>query len=158
MATGKESASIVKTLGEKILSGGSFFLLDVTVSTGAAPKIRVVIDGDNGVSIDDCAKISRELNEAFEGSGLPDDYSLEVTTPGVDQPLKFIRQYNKHAGRSLKIILKDGQTIRGKLLSADQDVIRLEREAPKKNTPANELQTEIVFQEIEKTFVQISFK
>jgi len=117
-----------------------------------------VIDGDSGVSVDDCANISRQLNEAFDGSGLPDDYSLEVTTPGVDQPLKLIRQYPKHTGRSLKIILKDGQTIRGKLLGVDKDVLKLEREASRKNMPANELQTEIVFQEIEKTFVQISFK
>ena len=129
-------------------------MLDVTVSAGTSPKIKVVIDGDSGVSVDDCANISRQLNEAFDGSGLPDDYSLEVTTPGVDQPLKLIRQYQKHTGRSLKIILKDGQTIRGKLLGVDKDVLKLEREASKKNTPANELQTEIVFQEIEKTFVE----
>ena len=158
MATGKESAAIVKTIGEKILSNGGFFILDVTVSAGTSPKIKVVIDGDSGVSVDDCANISRQLNEAFDGSGLPDDYSLEVTTPGVDQPLKLIRQYPKHTGRSLKIILKDGQTIRGKLLGVDKDVLKLEREASRKNMPANELQTEIVFQEIEKTFVQISFK
>jgi ribosome maturation factor RimP len=158
MATGKESAEIVKSLGDRMLSGSSFFMLDVTISGGNAPKIRVVIDGDKGVSIDDCAQISRKLNDAIDGSGLADDYTLEVTTPGVDQPLKLIRQFPKHMGRYLKIFLKEGQTLTGKLIGVGETQVTLENPAGKKKSSVEERQTEIAFQEIEKTFVQISFK
>ncbi|MFM7327216.1 MAG: ribosome maturation factor [Bacteroidota bacterium] len=145
-------------MADQLMEGKPFFVLDVNVSPGKSARIRVVVDGDRSVTIDDCADISRELNDRIDGSGLLEDYNLEVTTPGVDQPLKVTRQFAKHEGRNLKITLRDGTTERGQLKTVLPDGLLLAREVKKaKKGESGELVT-IPFTEIEKTFVLISFK
>lgn len=137
---------------------GSHFVLDVKVhSRIAPPKITVVVDGDNGISIDDCAALSQAISDSIHESNLLEDYNLEVTTPGVDQPLKLMRQYQKHIGRNLKVEMKEKEIIRGKLLLLEGGEITLEEEGKQKGKAEKKIR-KIPFEQIEKTFVMISFK
>lgn len=159
MHPAQEIAQKIKKEAENLLSKGPFFVLDVTVSSTKTGRIRMVIDGDRGVTIDDCAQISRELNQRIDGLGVLEDYHLEITTPGVDQPLKSERQFPKHIGRELKVELNDGRTVRGKLMSATTDGIQLEEEVKKvKGKPETATLAEFSFKDIKKTFVLVSFK
>jgi ribosome maturation factor RimP len=151
-------AEEIKLIANSKLVDTSQFIVDVVVSARQGPrKILVIMDGDNGISIDACAELSRALaQELDEVSWLEDSYLLEVSTPGLDHPLKLARQYVKNIGRSLKVKLKD-KLIEGKLLAADGEKITLAEEtiSGKKKEVNN---VDIVFSEIEKAFVLVSFK
>ena len=159
MHPAQEIAQKIRKAAENLLSEGPFFVLDVTVSSTKTGRIRMVIDGDRGVTIDDCAEISRELNQRIDGLGVLEDYNLEITTPGVDQPLKSERQFPKHIGRELKVELNDGRTVKGRLKAITADGIQLEEEVKKvKGKPEPATLTEFSFKDIKKTFVLVSFK
>jgi len=86
--------------------------------------IEIYIDGEKSVSVEDCAKISREINDLIEAENLIDSaYRLEVSSPGVDRPLKFLQQYLKHINRSFDLQLAEEQgttkKVTGKLLSIE---------------------------------------
>lgn len=86
--------------------------------------IEIYIDGEKGVSVEECAKISREINEQIEAENLIESsYRLEVSSPGADRPLKFLQQFTKHINRNFDLQLTDeGETskkVTGKLLSID---------------------------------------
>ena len=136
----------------------SQFIVDVIVSSKKGPKkVLVIVDGDQGFSIDDCAELSRHLSKTLDDTGLIDDnYLLEVSTPGLDHPLKLKRQYVKNIGRGLKLKLQD-KIIEGKLAEVLDDKVVLHQEtgAGKKK----ELKTlDVSFSDIEKAFVLVSFK
>lgn len=149
----------IKRFAEESLFDQGHFIVDVIVSARKGPKkVLVIIDGDTGVNIDDCAEISRAVGKRLEDSSLLGDesYMLEVSTPGVDQPLKMNRQYRKHVGRKLKVKLSD-KVIEGKLEEVTDEVIALSSETgtgKKKEIKSHEIR----FDEIEKAFVLISFK
>ena len=140
-----------------ILTSGQF-VVDVTVSARRGPrKILVVVDGEQGVNIDDCALVSRKLLEVIEEERLiGDSYTLEVSTPGIDQPLKLKRQYYKNLGRRMKIRLQD-KTVEGKLAGvADDSIDLIQEEGTGKNK--EETTVRIPFSSIDKAFVLVSFK
>jgi ribosome maturation factor RimP len=148
----------IKRIVEATLTDPGQFLVDVLVSAKKGPKkVLIIIDGDNGVSIDDCALVSREVSARLDESGLVDDsYLLEVSTPGLDHPLKLQRQYRKNIGRKLKVKLPD-RIAEGKLAAVGADTITLEEEtgAGKKKAIVS---VDIEFSQIEKAFVLVSFK
>jgi ribosome maturation factor RimP len=152
-------AEQIKQIAETSLVDPTKFVVDVVVSARKGPrKVMVLIDGDNGVSIDDCALLSREISKTLDemDSSEDDPYTLEVSTPGVDYPLKFKRQYKKNIGRRLRVKLPE-KTIEGKLeaVTDEQITIAEERGTGKKQ----EIQTVAIdFSQIEKAFVLVSFK
>lgn len=133
------------------------FLVDVIASARNLSKITVVIDGDLGVTIDDCSELSRALSAKLDeqdfGQGR---YVLEVTTPGLDQPLKLQRQYAKNIGRSLKVHRTDKSILTGKLIKADTSGIVLIQEV-KEGKIRKESEIAVAFENIEKAFIVISF-
>ncbi|NJN41732.1 MAG: ribosome maturation factor RimP [Flammeovirgaceae bacterium] len=134
------------------------FLVAVKTNLRINPiRIVIVVDGDHGVSIDDCATISRSLSERMDEEVEIDDYTLEVTTPGVDQPLKLIRQYVRNKGRIVKVHLKNKDVVRGPLTEVDEDGITISAEK-KNGKKVTHVKQNIPFSEIEKTIVQIAFK
>lgn len=147
----------IRRLTEEILTGGQF-LVDVNVSSRKGPgKISVVIDGDEGVGIDDCAAVSRHLSDKLDGMDLPDArYVLEVTTPGIDQPLRMQRQYRKNIGRKVKVHLRD-RIVEGVLADADETTVTLAVVTGKGKNKETASET-VAFADIDKTFVMISFK
>ena len=147
----------IKNLVEAKLTPGQY-IVDINVSSKKGPKrVLVLVDADQGFNIDDCAEISRYLSKELDDRGLIDDaYLLEVSTPGVDFPLKLKRQYDKNIGRSLKVKLND-KTIQGKLSAVTDDRITLLEETG--TGKKKEIKThEVLLSEIEKAIVLVSFK
>jgi ribosome maturation factor RimP len=151
----EEITSLVTTA----LEGKPLFIVDVSVKgENARPKIAVILDGDQGITIDECARISRLVGDQIEARDLvPQAYTLEVSSPGLDQPLRLPRQYNRHQGRNVKVHLRDGSLRTGKLLAAGETDITLAEEVKGKKKGATPPEVTIPLADIEKTFVLVSF-
>ena len=145
-------------LAEASLSNPSLFLIEVVISSRNVGKISVIIDGDAGVTIDDCTRISRELSAKLDELNFGTDrYVFEVSTPGLDHPLKLKRQFQKNVGRGLKVHRKDKSIEHGKLDTVDDEKIGLKQEV-KEGKIITAKQVLIPFEDIEKAFVMVSFK
>jgi ribosome maturation factor RimP len=144
---------------EAKLSSPCHFVVDVIVSKHKPAKITVVLDGDEGITIDDCSKISRALSAQMDEENWvrDDNYTLEVGTPGLDHPLKLVRQYRKNVGRGFVVHTGNKQRLQGQLLSADDAKITLAMEV-KEGKKTVTKQIDIPYLEIEKAFVTVSFK
>lgn len=154
---GMELTEKIKALAEQHLKDPAHFVVEVIALFRKNPKkLLVIVDGDQGITIDDCAHLSRALSDALDNTGLmADPYMLEVSTPGLDHPLKLLRQYRKNTGRKIKVKLKD-KTVEGKLAEVSENEIALIQETGKgKKKEVTTLH--VPFSEIEKTFVMISF-
>ena len=148
----------IKRIAEEKLTDPTIFIVDVVVSAKKGPKkVLVIVDGDNGVNIDVCAAISRDVSQRLDETGMLDEsYTLEVSTPGLDQPLKLKRQYVINIGRKLRVKLAD-KIEEGKLEAVTDETITLitETGSGKKKETKN---IDIDFSQIEKAFVLVSFK
>ena len=151
-----DAAEEIRKIAEGKLKDSSQFVVDVIVSSKRKPqKVTVVVDGDAGISIDDCADISREFAKALDDSlVLTDSYVLEVTTPGLDQPLKLHRQYKKNIGRRMRIKVSD-KFVEGKLVGVSDSGVTIEQGDGKK---IEKSVMELKFSEIDKSIVLVSFK
>jgi len=151
-----EAIEEIRTIAEGKLKDSSQFIVDVIISSKRKPqKVTVVVDGDAGISIDDCADISREVSKVLdESNALTDSYVLEVTTPGLDQPLKLHRQYRKNIGRRVRTKVSD-KVVEGKLVGVSESGIAVELGDGKK---IDKSVVELKFSEIDKTIVLVSFK
>ena len=154
-----EIADEIRNIVAGKLTDSNQFLVDVIVKGHKGPqKVLVVIDSDKGVTIDECADLSRELSKAFDDTQLfTNSYMLEVSTPGLDQPLRLNRQYHKNVGRGVRVVKKDQQIIEGKLIEVTDTLITVEQEIPVGKIK-EKVMLGIPFSEIDKTFVLISFK
>lgn len=153
-----EIADEIRKIAEEKLSGAGQFIVDVIVTSKRGPKkILIILDGDTGITIDDCANLNRELSKELEAlPALQDSYLLEVSTPGLDQPLKLKRQYRKNVGRRLNVKLAD-KAVEGKLVEVTDDRITLEQESLA-GKQKQVVMVDIEFSEIDKSFVLVSFK
>lgn len=152
-----EIAAEIRKMAEDKLTEPSQFIVDVIVSLRGEQKVMVIVDGDRGVNIDDCANLSRDLSTVLDESGIMNDhYLLEVSTPGIDQPLKLLRQYKKNIGRKVKVKLRE-LTLEGKLKEVTEERIVLDEELVQ-GKKKEIVEREIPFTEIDKTFVLVSFK
>lgn len=142
------------------LSGSDCFLVDVQIAGAKTnPKVIVLLDGDRGVSIDTCAEISRWLGKQIEDKDIiPSAYTLEVSSPGISQPLRLFRQYPQHIGRKLKVVLNDGSTKIGKLQEIKAESIIMEEEGKGKKKGTAQPPVEIPVHQIAKAFVLVSFE
>jgi len=135
-------------------SDPGYFLVEVRILPGN--NIQLFIDGDQGVTIDKCVAINRSLYKQLEENSLFSgaDFSLEVSSPGLDEPLKLLRQYQKNLGRHVEVVLKDGTKKEGKLESAtDQGIIVEEKIGKKKEV----FQHNFLFENIKTTKIQVVF-
>jgi ribosome maturation factor RimP len=151
-----ELALKLRELAESHLVDSSHFVVDVLISKYKPTKIVVQLDGDRGISIDSCAEVSRKLSEDLETLNLIEGaYNLEVGTPGLDVPLKLKRQYYANIERSIKVQLKTKNYVEGKLLAVTEEQITIE--TPSKERKKELIKMEILFTDIEKTIVTVSF-
>lgn len=138
------------------------YVVDVLVSEKGDKKlVNVLVDGDEGVTIQTCAKLSRALSAEIETLEIIDEaYILEVSSPGVDYPLQGMRQYQKNVGRDLLIHLTDGAEVLGTLLSVDEQgvTVNAKEKAKGKSKKINTTEKQILFADIIKSIVQVSFK
>ncbi len=107
--------NVVKELVEEWLADKDYFLVDVTVSPD--DKITVEIDHADGVWIDDCAKLSRFIEDHLSRD--EEDYELEVGSAGLGQPFKVEQQYINCIGEDVEVMDADGKKVAGKLKSVD---------------------------------------
>lgn len=131
------------------------FIVDV-IFIERQRRLMVFVDGDNGVTIDQCADLSRKLSSVLDEQNILGEspYTLEVSTPGLDHPLKLKRQYFKNKGRQMKVHLKDKTIVQGKLEDVSDERLVIHQVLDKKETK----DTEVPFDQIEKAFVMVSFK
>jgi len=106
----------VQFLVEEVLSDDKF-IVDITV--GAANQILVLVDSDAGISVGECVQISRHVEGSLDRE--VEDFSLEVSSPGLSTPLKVLRQYLKNIGREVEVVTNSGEKQKGILKSADSD-------------------------------------
>ena len=116
---------LVQLLGP-VVEGAGLDLEDVTVSAaGRRSVVRVVVDRDGGVPLDDVAEVSRVVSEALdeldaaEPGALGTSYVLEVSSPGVDRPLTAPRHWRRSTGRLVRAVLREGGAVTGRVRSAD---------------------------------------
>lgn len=147
-----------------LLEDGDCFLVDIAIKPSKlSQKVTILVDSDEGITIQQCTSISRRLAKQFEELEVfTQAYTLEVSSPGLDQPLLLPRQYKKNVGRNLKITLKSGEILQGTLTDAGDSDITIQLPAPKKKpkTPVDEasLVRTIALDDISKALIEISFK
>ena len=121
-------------------------------------NVKVFVDADNGVSIEKLVQYNRKLYKELEESGFfpNNDFSLEVSSPGLDEPLKLHRQYVKNIGRYVEVVRKDGVKTEGKLVTVNDADIVVEEERGK-NKKKEVVSHTISFDNIKSTTIQIKF-
>jgi ribosome maturation factor RimP len=147
----------LSTIVNRSLVDPSHFLVDVIVTgSGAGTKVRVLLDGDEGISIENCAKVSRAVSEEFEAL-IDGKFILEVSSPGVDYPLSSERQYRKNIGRKLKVINSDNHVYKGRLKEVDSEGIMILSLVKNEKKKKVETEMKFPFNEIKKSTVLIEF-
>jgi ribosome maturation factor RimP len=132
------------------------FLVDLKISP--SNQVTVLLDADKGITIEKCTAVNRALYKYLEESELfpGGNFSLEVSSPGVDKPLKLLRQYKKNIGRKVEVEFADGTKTEGTLLEVNEDGIVLEEKQGKgKNTILK--QTNLLFNQIKHAIVLVTF-
>jgi ribosome maturation factor RimP len=149
-------STVENMLGDIISPHPDMFLVEIRVKP--TNNIKVFIDADSGISIEKCISVNRALYKKMEESGLfPNgDFSLEVSSPGLDEPLKLFRQYKKNIGRNVEVITKDGQRKEGKLLEVSEDGFIVE-ETKGKNKKKEVINHTFLFDHIKTTKIQAVF-
>ncbi len=145
-----QEETIVKLIGEK-LAGTTKFLVEVKVK----PSNKIIIfidDAAQGLAINDCVELSKfvesRLNREVE------DFELEVSSPGMDQPMLVLPQYIKSIGRQVAVILKDGNKHVGKLIAADEKGIVIEK-TTRERTDASKKKKELITEHIQIQFPEM---
>lgn len=150
----------IKLIEEKLkaLISGEPALFLVETRIKPTNNIKVYIDGDQGVSIERLVYYNRKLYKEIEESALyPDgNFSLEVSSPGLDEPLKMLRQYQKNVGRYVEVTDLEGGKKEGKLMEVRENELLLE-EIRGKGKKMETLQHVIPFEQIKATKIQIKF-
>jgi len=154
---GNETIKVIESIVEGLLAEEpGYFLVEVRVKP--TNNIKVFLDGDVGIPIEKCVQVNRALYKRLEGSGIfpSNDFSLEVSSPGLDEPLKLLRQYKKNIGRQVELILQDGSRKEGRLLEVGEDGIVVE-ETKGKNKKKEVINHAFLFDNIKTTKIQVVF-
>ena len=146
---------VEKKLSELLTELPGYFLVEISVKP--TNNIKVFVDADQGAAIDQLSRINRALYKWVEENMFPNgDFSIEVSSPGLEEPLKMERQYLKNIGRFVEVLLKTGIKREGKLISVSENEIMVEEEkghGKKKEV----IQPKILKEEIKTTKIQIKF-
>ena len=149
------SVKQVRKLVNQRIEDTDIFVVDISISVANA--IRVVLDSDTNLSIDECIAVSRQVEHNLDREA--EDFSLEVTSFGLSEPLQIHRQYVKNIGRNLKIKLLDDSQIKGKLKKVTDAFIHIEKALTKKEIKEGvDAMNVIEIQAIKQAKIEISFK
>jgi len=133
-----------------------YFLVSLQIKP--TNNVKVFLDGDNGITIEKCVRFNRKLYKLMEEAGLyPEgDFSLELSSPGVDEPLKMHRRYVRNIGRDVEVVFTDDTRKEGKLLAVTEADIIIEHTEGKGKKAVTQ-QLVIPLNNIKTTTVQIKF-
>ncbi|WP_028645821.1 ribosome maturation factor RimP [Nocardioides sp. URHA0020] len=123
--------------------------VDITPA-GKRRILRIAVDKDGGVNLDEVAEATREVNRVLDESDVMGEqpYTLEVTSRGVDRPLTLPRHWRRNATRLVKVTLSDDESVTGRILEAGDDAVTLEISGERR---------EIAYDEVTKALVQVEF-
>jgi len=157
MSTEPQIQQIEKLVGRILENETEYFCVSIRIKP--TNNIKVFLDGDKGLAIEKCARFNRHLYKIIEETGMyPDgDFSLEVSSPGLDEPLKMHRQYLKNIGRQVEVVFIDGSKKEGRLLDVAEADIIIEHTGGKAKGAVTQ-QLIIPFNNIKTTTVQIKFR
>jgi ribosome maturation factor RimP len=149
----------IRSTIDKVVSNAGLFLVELEFNQGG--NIQVYADNQEGISINECAETSRKIHA--ELGDLLDEYTLVVSSPGLDQPLRIPAQYEKNIGRMVDVVLLDGDRHKGKLTRVLDEGFEMEVEKKVKQEGKKKKTTVIEphrfgFNEVKKTKIIISFK
>ena len=148
---------IRELIAEKLADRPDLFVVEIKIVNNK--NVTILLDGDEGVGIHDCALVSRHVGFHLEEENLIDNaYTLEVGSPGLDTPLTLDRQFQKNIGRLLEIKLKEGKQTEGKLLAADENSLTIMEVVKEKGKKNKEAEKNINKDEITEVKVGVSFK
>jgi ribosome maturation factor RimP len=134
------SDKYIQTLIDEKLANSDVFLVECRVKTDN--KIRVFIDSERGVTIEDCITLSRYIEGNLDRE--KEDFALDVSSAGLDLPLRIPRQFSKNVGREVQVVMNDGTEIKGKITEATDDDFTIIPEVKKKRKSAKINETEPV--------------
>ena len=146
--------TVTKLIGPLLVD--DIFLVSIKIKP--TNNYKIYLDADGGLGIEKCIKINRALYKIMEEMAIhPDgDFSLEVSSPGIDEPLKLLRQYKKNIGRTIEVITNDDTKKEGLLKEVADEAITIEQ-TEGKGKKAVVLNTTISFADIKQTKVLIKF-
>jgi len=150
--------NIETLLNDFLQTREDLFLIDLKFSAG--DDITVILDGDNGVSVQDCLDASRAIE--FNMDREEHDFSLQVMSAGLSEPLSIPRQFHKNIGREIEVLLNDSSEIEGELAKVDEEKITLvlryrkPKEVGKGKVDVEE-EKEISYSDIKKALVVLKF-
>ena len=152
-----DKAKVQELLNEALIENPALFLIELSFLPGN--KIHIVVDGDQGISLKECIRINRSIENNFDRE--VEDFALEVTSPDIAEPLKVKRQYLKNVNRILKVKTND-ITLEGTLTEVNENNIVLTWKArePKpigKGKVTVEKTATVAFEEITEAKVKIIF-
>lgn len=134
----------------------NLFLVDIKVLSNG--KIEIFADGNTNITIDECAQISRHIHHFLEENNLlTDNLSLDVSSPGIDEPLKVSQQFQKQQNKMVDVVLKNGLKITGELLHTDENKIIVKETIKVKKVETTEEHT-YTFEEIKSVKKHFNFK
>jgi Uncharacterized protein conserved in bacteria len=138
---------------EPVVVAEGLDLEDVTITpAGRRRLVRVVVDGDGGVSLDHVAEVSQAVSKTLDAHDAllgSDPYVLEVTSPGVDRPLTQPRHWRRAKGRLVKVETVTGAPVEGRVLAADDSGVELEVAGATRR---------VEYQEVTRARVQVEFR
>jgi ribosome maturation factor RimP len=143
----------VEALVEPVVSAAGLDLEGVEVqSMGRRRQLRVLVDRDGGISLDDVADLSRALSEALDADDVMGElpYVLEVSSPGVDRPLTLPRHWRRAKGHLVEVTFADGTTLTGRVSDAGDDAVTL--------TATSGDATRVAFADVSRAFVVVEFR
>jgi ribosome maturation factor RimP len=132
MISDDEIVARVRQIAEPIIQSEGMELVDLEYRRERGGRVlRLIIDQEGGINLDDCASISREVDRNLDVEGIPPGpYALEVSSPGLDRPLKREADYHRFSGRLIKVRtaapIEGKKTLRGRLLSCRDGVVDIE--------------------------------
>lgn len=156
MATNIDIQQIEQLLKPLLDADPEYFCIGMHIKP--TNNIKIYLEGDKGISIEKCVQFNRQLNKIMEEMEIYSlgDFSLEVSSPGIDEPLKLHRQYIKNIGRPVEVVFNDGIKKEGDLLEVTEtDIIIKHSEGKGKKLVIQKLV--IPFNNIKTTTVQIKF-
>jgi ribosome maturation factor RimP len=144
----------IRKLAESHIIGTGIFLVDVRLSSTG--RITVLIDRNEGVTIDDCASMSRFISsELGEAAG---DFELNVSSPGLEMPFLVIEQYRKNEGRPVEVIANDGSLVKGTLMNVTRGGFDLKVDTREKKKEVVSVIRSFNYEDVKSVKVIISFK
>jgi ribosome maturation factor RimP len=117
----------IRAIAQQVAEGNNLFLIDFIVRGSESSRvIEVFVDGEKNVSADECAVVSKEITKQIDEKELLKSYRLDVSSPGVDRPLIYLKQYQKHLNRLFEVEFKasdTSSTFKGRLVSIEDEVL-----------------------------------